>query len=227
MIYDGISLQNRRKSNMDCVLLKERVIAGKPVFLGVVCDGVGSMADGAFASSTAVRLLSDWMDSLETTKRIGLLLLEYVNEINQRIVFAAAERHLQTASTLSALLLCEDNYYVVHVGDSRIYSYKNSVLTQLTHDQSSNGKLTSCLGRYERTTILYNEGLYTGEKFLLCSDGLYKRMSNAEIATEMSKIHAKNLYKSIEKMAQRVVEQGEKDNVSLAILLNDEWRNIQ
>ena len=63
-LYDGMSLQNKRKSNMDSLLLKERRIDGQNVYLAVVCDGVGSLENGGFAAATAVRLLSDWFDSV-------------------------------------------------------------------------------------------------------------------------------------------------------------------
>ena len=54
-LYDGISLQNQRPVNMDSLLMKERAIDGRSVCMAVVCDGVGSMTDGAFAASSAVR----------------------------------------------------------------------------------------------------------------------------------------------------------------------------
>ena len=221
MKYEGISLQNMRKSNMDCILLKEREICGVDTYLVAVCDGVGSLKDGAFASSTAVRLLSFWLDSVETTKCIGLRMLEYANHMNRQIVQMAEEKGLQTASTLSALLICDGYYYIVHVGDSRIYSFSNGVLSRLTQDQTINGKLAACLGRYKETTILYNEGTYCGETFLLCSDGLHKRMPDAEIAAEIVKAHPGNLHQIIEEMSNIVVRQGEKDNVSIAILMKE------
>ena len=58
-VYDGICLQNGREANMDSLLLTEKRISGVPSLLAVVCDGVGSMADGAFASVETVRMLNE------------------------------------------------------------------------------------------------------------------------------------------------------------------------
>jgi len=44
---------------MDSLLLTEKRISGVPSLLAVVCDGVGSMADGAFASVETVRMLNE------------------------------------------------------------------------------------------------------------------------------------------------------------------------
>ena len=120
MKYDGISVQNLRSSNMDGVLLKERQIEGKSVYLAVVCDGVGSMKDGAFASATATRLMGEWFGKVTDQTGLGTKMLHTVSEINRVIVAESEKRGLQTASTISALLIKEHSYFVVHAGDSRI-----------------------------------------------------------------------------------------------------------
>lgn len=220
-LYDGMSIQNKRSTNMDSLLLKERKIAGRNLYMAVVCDGVGSMEDGAFASSMAVRMLSEWLDSVTDTYRLGLCLRDQVAEINQRIAEAAHAHGLQTASTLSALLLDEGYYYIVHIGDSRIYSYCDGGLTQLTQDQTSNGRLTSCLGRMEKMSIFYNEGSFAGGTFLLCSDGLYKRMDLEHLCAELAQVSQKNLKKTMERLTKYVIQRGEADNISLAILIHE------
>lgn len=54
-VYDGISLTNGRAVNMDSLLLKSRTVAGTEVCLAAVCDGVGSLADGALSAQWASR----------------------------------------------------------------------------------------------------------------------------------------------------------------------------
>jgi serine/threonine protein phosphatase PrpC len=63
-LFDGVSLKNGRETNMDSLLLTARKINKTPTLLAVLCDGVGSMADGAFASIESVRLLNDWFSGL-------------------------------------------------------------------------------------------------------------------------------------------------------------------
>lgn len=49
----------------------------------------------------------------------GVLLKRH--QIGSEAVFASGKKGLKTASTYSALLLCGSRYYIVHVGDSRVY----------------------------------------------------------------------------------------------------------
>lgn len=206
---------------MDSLLLKRRSLAGRELCLAVVCDGVGSLEQGAFAASAAVRMLSVWFEKLESANRIGLQLRDYVMEIHQRVLEAARGYQIRTASTLSALLLDGERYYVVHIGDSRIYCFRNGIFERLTQDQVRCGRVTSCLGHENRPNIQYNEGILYGELFLLCTDGLYKRLDDDFFQTELAGKDKKCLKKTVEQLAQCAVGRGEKDNISLALVLNE------
>ena len=67
------------------------------------------------------------------------------------------------------------------------------------------------------------EGIrHGGQRFLLCSDGLYKRMNLALLAAAMQHLSRRNLQKTLRQLTDYVIDQGEQDNVSVAILMNDE-----
>jgi len=177
------------------------------------------MADGAFAASRAVRLLCEWMDRLTDANRIGLRLRDEVLRINHIILNESRTNGLKTATTLSGLLLIENRYYIVHLGDSRIYGYQDGTLELLTTDHSYNGKLTSCLGCTENPIICYNEGASEEKRFLLCSDGLYKRIDLDLLQMELQQLTKKNIKKTIDRLTQTVMECGETDNVSVALVI--------
>jgi serine/threonine protein phosphatase PrpC len=218
-LFNGISLQNGRQSNMDSLLLKQGLINKTNAMLAVVCDGVGSLADGDFASGTAVRMLSNWFSNATTTEHIGLRMRDSILGINAHVVSEAKQRGIETASTLSALLLIEQSYYIAHVGDSRIYCYKDGALTILTSDDvSDTGKLTACIGRTEDIFLQYSEGPAAGKTFIVCSDGLYQRMDTDFIITKLKTWNKKSLKEIIEVLPQYVIERGEKDNISLALV---------
>lgn len=219
--YDGISIKNRRSTNMDSMLLKERSIGGKNAYFMVVCDGVGSTEDGAYASRTAVHFLSDWLNWLPDASCIGPRLQDAVQKVNLAILDQATQQQLNTASTLSALLLIDDRFYIVHAGDSRIYGYRDGTLELLTHDHVENGRLTSYIGRTENPELFYNEGSAVGMRFLLCSDGLYKRMEPSLIQQELAQLTKKNIKHSLQRMTQYVTERGESDNISIAVLISE------
>jgi len=125
------------------------------------------------------------------------------------------------ASTLSALLLIENIYYITHIGDSRIYCYEceNETLTVLTNDDvSESGKLTACIGQNENIFLQYSEGVASGKIFLVCSDGLYKKMDTGFLANQMKKCNKRSLKELIVSLPQYVMDRGEQDNISMALI---------
>lgn len=219
-LYDGMSLQNGRSVNVDSLLLKERTIDGCCVCFAVVCDGVGSLRDGAFAASTAVRLLSSWFDGLNEIRRLGLLLRDAVGQADRTIAALAEAQGFRTAATLSALVTDQERYYIVHTGDSRIYGWWNGELEQLTRDQVVGGKLTSCIGRPAEAVLCYNKGLCRSGTFLLCSDGLYKRMDREFLLNELSHLSPRSLRRTMERLTDHVIGRGETDNISVALMMS-------
>lgn len=110
------------------------------------------------------------------------------------------------ASTLAVLHLCCDRVVVGHVGDARIYRWREGVLTPWTQDhtllwelrQQANEEaiedletafvayqsvITQALGFGQPKLELANEPAQVGTSYLLCSDGLHKSLSDDEIAT--------------------------------------------
>lgn len=217
--YDGLSLQNGRETNMDSILIKERELRDRRLCLAVICDGVGSMADGAFASAGVVRLLGEWLDTVTDVSRIGLRMRDRLLEIDREISDSADSMGLRTGTTVSALLLDGERYYIVHAGDSRIYNARNGSLERLTYDQVNNGRLTSCIGRGSAPVLFYSEGSCREGRFLLCSDGLYKRMDTHVVERELANVERRSGKKVMQRLTQYVIDRGETDNISIAIVI--------
>ena len=218
-LYDGICLQNGRESNMDSVLLTSRSISGTPLMLAVVCDGVGSMNDGAYASMESVRLLNEWFSGITGTLQVGSYMRDEVFAINAKIVADAYEKDVKTATTLSALLLVDRQYFIVHAGDSRIYSVDRDGLLPLTVDTvTETGKLTAFIGRRGDPLLHYAEGVAINDVFLLCSDGLYKRIDDRTLFVNIDAGNRKSLHKSLHVLSAFAIKQGESDNISIAII---------
>ena len=204
---------------MDSLLLKRGTLGGVNALLAVVCDGVGSLVDGAFASGTAVQMLNDWFDKVSVTEHIGLRMRDEILIINNHVRAVAMKHGIDTASTLSALLLVESNYFITHIGDSRIYCYENEALSILTCDDvSESGKLTACIGQVDDIFLQYYEGSAIEKTFLLCSDGLYKRMNMDIVTLKMKAWNKKTQKETVEFLSQYVIGRGEQDNISLALV---------
>ena len=222
-VYDGISLTNGRAVNMDSLLLKSRTVAGTEVCLAAVCDGVGSLADGALSAQWAVQMLYNWLENLEDAEELGARLRDYVQTMNLAIRTKAQKQQAETACTLSCLLLWRQWYCLAHVGDSRIYLWEQGALRQLTQDQDRRGRLTQAMGHREHVTVFFQQGEQRGEqRFLLCSDGLYKRMEPETLGACMARLNRRSLQKTLRQLTEHVISQGERDNISAALLIKDE-----
>ena len=222
-VYDGISLTNGRAVNMDSLLLKSRTVAGTEVCLAAVCDGVGSLADGALSAQWAVQMLYNWLENLEDAEELGARLRDYVQTMNLAIRTKAQKQQVETACTLSCLLLWRQWYCLAHVGDSRIYLWEQGALRQLTQDQARRGRLTPAMGHREHVTVFFQQGEQRGEqRFLLCSDGLYKRMEPETLGACMARLNRRSLQKALRQLTEHVISQGERDNISAALLIKDE-----
>jgi serine/threonine protein phosphatase PrpC len=221
--FYGVSLQNKRPSNMDSLLLKCSVIQSKNALLALVCDGVGSMASGAFASGEATRMLGEWFTQANASTRVGLDMRDAILQINRSIISQAKTHKIDTATTLSAILLIEQTYYITHIGDSRIYCYDSRqaderALSILTHDDlSPSGKLTACIGQTEDVFPQCAEGNAEGKTFLVCSDGLYNRMDLGIIAAAMKNWSSKALKEPADALTRYAIERGEQDNITIAM----------
>jgi len=218
-LFDGVSLQNKRSTNMDSILVKQGRIGSTDALLAVVCDGVGSLQEGGIASGTAIQMLSAWFGKQDQVERIGLSLRDEILEINSYINQKYNFNQIVTASTISALLLVGEAYYIVHAGDSRIYSYDGTQLFLLTNDDTTDsGKLVSFLGRNKHEVFQYYEGNAKNKTFLVCSDGLYKKMEMTFLLDIMKNISTKSLKDAMTALPNYVINHGEKDNISLVII---------
>jgi protein phosphatase len=206
---------------MDSLLLSEREIDKHKVLLAIVCDGVGSLQDGAFAASLAVKLMNEWFGNLVDVERIGLRMRDEALKLNNRIIKEAKEQSLNTAATFTAILFSTNRYFLVHIGDTRAYAFdRNGGAKQLTVDDvSEKGKLTGCIGRFENPVFLCTEGEVNGNVFLICSDGLYKRTDVLSSFVEINIKNQKDVKKTIQRLSDHAIESGEQDNISLALII--------
>jgi len=191
-------------------LNEDNYLVDKKLALSIVADGMGGHAAGEVASALAVRLIhqevrkrADFIrayDAGETPRDAP----REIHHIMESAVLRACSRIHEEAkadpskrgmgTTLSALLVTGAHGFVAHVGDSRIYLYRNGKIQQVTEDHTvynelvKRGRLTQeqiekvaqknavtrAVGVYERVdvdTLMLD--LLPGDQFLLASDGLH------------------------------------------------------
>lgn len=194
----------RKNTNQDSVLIKEANTDYGTVHFSVICDGMGGLAKGEVASATLIRAFSRWFEEdfpfilyeKRTDGRIDYNALQkswnqLIDEINVKIAGYGETCHAPCGTTLAALLLVEGHYYVVNVGDSRVYLLRKK-MQSLTKDQTfvqrevDEGRMTpeeaavhpqknvllQCVGASPVVVPDFYEDAYKkGDVFLLCSDG--------------------------------------------------------
>ena len=211
------------------------------IYLAVVCDGMGGVKGGNVASSLAVQsFVETAIELLPNSADYRDILFASVAKAND-IVFKTAQndRDLEgMGTTVVACIFDGNEYYVVNVGDSRMYIIddKTRSVSQITKDHSlvqelvENGTmtkeqaekspnkniLTRVLGVDDIVDVDFYKGKYESGIILLCSDGLYNYAEESDIAKYISK------YEDIEHCANELIikanENGGGDNITAVMI---------
>ena len=139
----GLVRQNNEDTLASRVPDDPAVLSNKGA-LFVVADGVGGMMAGEVASEAAVESFVAEYYSPRAAHQVEAALRQAAQAANLRVYNLAhgqnADWHgMQT--TLSALALSGQTAYLAHVGDSRVYHWRDGTLTQLTNDHSEAAEL--------------------------------------------------------------------------------------
>ena len=201
--------------------------------LFAVADGVGGLKDGEISSAIAISNLNKWweQDFKNYYNDIDMLipsLIKCFTKSNVEIMDYARLKKLRTATTLSVLLIHKDNYYIVHIGDSRVYKITKKI-ERLSVDHSCfinktiNGKiykksvLTECLGNKAEINYYCASGeISKNDIFMVCSDGIYKTIEENDLL-KMVKSQKSDLQKACESIIDEAKNRGENDNITLIL----------
>ncbi|MBV9547877.1 MAG: serine/threonine-protein phosphatase [Chloroflexi bacterium] len=207
-------------------------------YLYVVADGLGGHQAGEVASATAVKTLRDEYYSPSAHSRIEPALRQAVQAANLRVHDLAHRNpeYRSMATTLTAIALVGNCGYLAHIGDSRAYHWRDGRLNVLTSDHSEAAELVRMRilkpekvrdhpGRNVLTRTLghalisrpdfLRQPLVAGDRFLLCSDGLWSEVEDTEIAEAMSD-HSP--VEACHQLMRLVLARGCPDNASLEMI---------
>lgn len=239
----------RKKTNQDSVLIETAATDYGQVLLSVVCDGMGGLAKGEVASAILVKAFSNWFhrefpEILYKGMEANTLRSSWTNlilEQNQKINEYGLNCNVSLGTTAAALLLIDNIYYIINVGDSRVYYLKDGI-TQMTVDQTfvqremDLGRMTleEARNHPRRNVLLQCVGassviepdFYVGEfekdsVFMMCSDGFrhviqpeefYERLKPELMVTE-EKMKENAVYFTELNKSRR-----EDDNISVALI---------
>jgi protein phosphatase len=139
------------------------------------------------------------------------------------------------ATTLTLFLGVWPRYYLMQVGDSRYYRYRDGTLTQVTRDQTfaeslvqagalsreeaKNSRfahvLSSAIGADETIPVVTPMDADWGNVHLLCSDGLTKHVSDQRIGEILGAMTSAK--QAAEQLLQEALDAGGTDNITIIV----------
>lgn len=215
--------------------------------LAVLADGMGGYNAGEVASGIAVAMISaelkkalasvnGELDTATAERLVG----EHAVRANNAI-FQASQNQSQYAGmgTTLVVALWHDNSLVVgHIGDSRLYRFRDNKLEQVTRDHSllqeqiDSGLITKAQARHSQNKNLVTRAVgidpeveaevhsypvQAGDIYLLCSDGLNDMVTDEDMELTLASLQA-NLPLAAAQLVQQANDNGGRDNVSVILV---------
>lgn len=231
---------NYRENNEDSCLVDDRQR------YAIVADGMGGQSAGERASALAIELIPRWLDKLldfdnANPGAVNDALEKSIAYANSEII-ALSEldpgmRNMGTTVVMMASV--GERFFFTGVGDSRAYELRGGKFRQLTIDHSLTQALMDAgtISAEEAKTHRYRNVLYkylgsrdgatggtaievapkSGDRFLLCSDGLTDGLEDGEIA-ELMKSN-EDPQKLSEILVAAALEGGSRDNITALVVI--------
>lgn len=198
-----------KRTNQDSLSVKViNTCQGRMAF-AILCDGMGGLDKGEVASAAVIRAFDQWIAAeLPQLCTVGIedavirkRWEEIVTEMNRKIQRFGARQGVKLGTTAVVMLLTQNRYYILNVGDSRAYELTDH-LTQLTNDQTfiareiALGNMTveeaekderrnvllQCVGASDEVyPDMFFGDIKENAVYMLCSDGFRHEISPEEI----------------------------------------------
>lgn len=240
--YGATDIGVKREKNEDAICLPNEKDTVK---LFVLADGMGGANAGEKASQMAVQSIHDFIhQEFRKREKNKEAIEELIRETLQKANHMVYEMSTQNAeyqgmgTTVLIVLVYRSRAYIGHIGDSRVYRLRQSVLRQLTKDHSyvqellrqgtiteeeaknhpQKNLLLKALGcDPEVTPDVFSKGFVKGDILLMCSDGLTNMVEDKEIYEIIMK-HASDLELACDLLIQTANQHGGSDNISAIII---------
>ncbi len=207
----------------------------------VVADGMGGHAGGQEASQLATEAIQAYLEKhwQSVTIPSDELLAGALWEANQAIL-QDQETHPERSdmgTTAVVVMFRDDQHWLAHVGDSRLYRVRNSSLEQITEDHTWVARamkagditpeqarmhpwrhvLSQCLGRKDLQSVdVQPLDIQPGDRLLLCSDGLTEELSDDLISSYLQPSLSND--EAALKLVEAAKEKGGRDNITVVIV---------
>ncbi|NEP09001.1 MAG: Stp1/IreP family PP2C-type Ser/Thr phosphatase [Symploca sp. SIO2C1] len=213
----------------------------------IVADGMGGHAGGQEASQLATKAIQTHLDEFWKSPTSSSELLEQAIDKANEAIIEDQQDHPERAdmgTTAVVVLFRQQHCWLGHVGDSRIYRLRNSELKQITEDHTWVAKamkagditpeqarshpwrhvLSQCLGRKDLHQVdVQSIDVESGDRLLLCSDGLTEELSDTLIADYLQPDLDEK--EAAAKLVEAAKENGGRDNITVVIAEIEQMSN--
>jgi type VI secretion system protein ImpM len=210
----------RRPVNQDAFLVRT------DLGLWAVADGLGGHAAGEIASAAVVEALDKVLPPLSFGGFVEDA-REALHTANTAMRSRAEIYGHQAlvASTAVVLLIYANRFTCLWVGDSRLYLRRGNALRLLTTDhvavglnaqRRSSTLVTRAVGAADRIEVdMVQDALEPGDRFLLCSDGVTKVLSDAELAVLLEGQDPRD---TVDAIVENILVSGAPDNLTAIVI---------
>ena len=236
--------------NQDSLMVKRMKVGRHRMVLAVICDGMGGGSKGELASASVVKVFNDWSNNElpEMIKRSASKeelrdrWNSLVNAINVKLMAYGKSAGIIVGTTVTVLLIIDDQYFILNVGDSRVYEIRKNVNVQITVDQTiverevrlgiltpeqaavdsrRNILLQSVGASTEILPDMFVGDVYRNTMFVVCSDGFHKKLGTEEMNQALQPEYYDSnmaLRMKMDELIQMDRNRGEKDDISVIFI---------
>jgi len=213
----------------------------------LLADGMGGHNAGEIASELAVTAIRDALLDVLTPDMLETRMIKCDEAVREAVIYANEEIHEQAnkrieyagmGTTVVLTLFYDDKVTYAHVGDSRIYRFRNAELKQLTQDHSlvqemidsgylsqeeaqvstSRNLITRALGIAPDVEVdVVTDDLEQEDVYLLCSDGLSDLVGIEDITGVLLE-HDRDMGRAAQVLVDLANQRGGTDNVSVILV---------
>lgn len=243
LIINAVSdIGNVRSNNEDMILVGNEFLrdafknyefdfeSSEHPFLIAVADGMGGHKGGEYASEIVLRemykVVSDLKNELSNAE-LKNLLNERITAIHTRLLNEGAKDTEKTGmgSTFVSILFFQGSVFLINVGDSRLYRFREGILTQLSRDHSLSEMtnnpdapkniIVNSFGAGQKIFFDFediSQRIINDDKILLCSDGLNNELTDDEIESILANENGSTL------LVEAAKNKAGEDNISVIII---------
>lgn len=141
--------------NQDAICIKEAQTHLGLFTMAILCDGMGGYSSGEIASSTVIKVFSEWFEnelplllkenfSLDKVREQWRAIVHLYSKLTVEYGLKIQPKPIKLGTTLTGILITE-NYgaEIIQVGDSRLYQINNNTMVQMTRDHTKIAYLVS------------------------------------------------------------------------------------